>query len=477
MSESIISPTRPSVQELSTNPVLQEAFLPQNTVELATPLMLADHVMQKATGGTFTPETSQLDVEVSIAALHTGVAHNIVYFVWNQTVTPGDTLRTGRGLLTGAFVPGTSSKLLGPLTGPGNTGITGRRFRMSGLTPGVPVTWEVFVGATGYYEKIDFAAGSFPVDLCLSNDHRTLYVSMFSGNKVARYDPGNRWMTDGLMVAKTDFTGHTGSYGLAMHPTDSTRMYIARLSLNNVVEVDTRTGTVLRTFAVTSPLFLCVSADATKLFVVRQDNNTVVPITLATAVVGTGIAVGTQPWRLVARDTYVYVPCSTSNRVDRIHTGTHAVTSLSTGAGTSPTWLSLDPTGNRLWVLQKTPKNVRAIDTTTFTFTADPLVTPLTASSPNAALVSPSGKSMVVLGSGTGNDLETFALPAKGVVYESGTTGDMGVGVLSREGDIFGINVIDAGSLQHWHAARMEIDPTNAFWGSFLDVTFTGPLA
>jgi hypothetical protein len=240
--------------------------------------------------------------------------------------------------------------------------------------------------------------------------------------------------------------------------------------------VNTATGAVLQTFAITAPSLSVVSTDGTKLFVVRQPTNQIYPITLATGVVGTAISVAAGPWKPVAQGAYIYVPGSGSGSADaisRIAVSDHSVTTLATGGNTDAVALALvpnDPT--KMWVLEKTgTKRAREIDLTTFTFTGR-TVTGILSQSPNDLGISPSGRSMVIIGSGTGDDMQTFVIPAT-EEYESTAGGDLARIVISNEGDIFAINQVDAGMLHHWHSSSIEIDPTDDFWGGYMQVTAT----
>src|SRR5690606_27651401 len=116
--------------------------------------------------GTFIPMRSEVLVDVSYSALIGGVGHMSSFFAWNQKVAPGTDLMTGKGFEFGPFIPDTEHVTIGPSSGPGNTGNTGRKIWLTDLVPGEPVTWELVVGATGYYEEFTLAQ---PVDLALQH--------------------------------------------------------------------------------------------------------------------------------------------------------------------------------------------------------------------------------------------------------------------------------------------------------------------
>jgi DNA-binding beta-propeller fold protein YncE len=442
------------------------------TDDLDATYLSADHVIHAAKAGTFIPLATEVEVEVDWSGTLEGVAHVGGFFAWNQDTTPGTDLMTGVGFAGTSHITGTSIETIGPAGGPGSVGGASRRFRISGVQPGVETTYEVELGSVGYYESYELGAGSYPIDLALSLDGETLYVTQYTGNRVNRFDSGVRWSVDGMLEDRGSLNGHPGAYGIAVHPTDPDRIAVARSDADTVVEVNPHTNAIYGSYAVTDPHYLAYNADGTKLFVVQNGRDEVTPITIGGAV-GAAIAVGDSPWKPIVIGGYLYVACSGANRIDKIDTASHALTSLAMGAATTPVAVAADPDGDRLWVLEKASgtKRARAVDLATFAFTADDPVTGFTSQSANDLAVSPSGRSMVVAGSGTGHDMSTFVLPSKGVAYESATGGDLARLIISAEGDILAINNADTGVIHHWHAARVEIDPTSEFWGGHLNVT------
>ena len=441
---------------------------------LATTFAVADHIATTVViKGVFVPNSSSVEVEVGINGFLLGIAHINPFFAWNQTVAAGAEIRTGQSG-TNAWVANTSYKSIGSFDHPSfgaASGVT-RRFQITGLTPGVATTWQLVVGALGYYEEtILTPVGShLPLDIVFSPDQETVYVSVFWEARVRKYTAGDEMVKpEGFAQLIGDLHGHVGAYGLAQHPTDPTILYIARNGSNEVVEVDLERNVVLRSFAVTAPYWLAILPDASKLYVVRQAADGIVPITLATGSVGSLIATNDQPMRPVIVGTDLYVPCTGANSVQKISTTTDTVTAtLSLGAGNAPQALTAIPDGSALWVAEHTTARCREIVLPGFTLSGAQVDT--TGGNPFDVASSPTGKSLVVVGEGSYR-FWSFALPPLGIYHDRVTSAwvpELTRIAIDEGGDLYVIG--DDGTLGHWQGVRMDVNPADDIWGSYADV-------
>lgn len=432
--------------------------------ELSSTFTMADHLTVTAYAGTFTPTATTAMVTVGISGLMFGAAHIGAYFIWNDTVTAGDPLLTGDDFQSDPFVTGTEMKTIGPLSGPGNTGDAMRRLLLTGLTPGTETTFEVVVAAVGYFDS--YTTGDFPVDLAIDAAHERLYVTDFTSNKVEVFKTIWRSSSDRQLEKITEFASHTGAYGVATHPTTATRVFVARFGADQVVEINGLTGTVVSTWSVTDPYFLVADPNGTRLWVVRQGTNQVQPITLG-GTVGTAITVGAGPYKPVCNATHMFIPCATANAIYRINLSTLAVDNLALGASTAPVALDVSPDGTTLWVLEQTAQRAREVDLSTFTLTGES-ITSLGASTSDIQ-ISPSGKSLVIVRGALTTSMQTYVLPPAGVMYESADVQEISRMILGHDGSIYAL--ANGDDLMYvWHAANLEIDPTDNFWGGYLSV-------
>jgi 6-phosphogluconolactonase (cycloisomerase 2 family) len=437
--------------------------------ELASTYTNSDHTISKMMGGTFTPTTSTVEVDVQINSQLVGVGHESMFFAWNQTATGGSDLMTGQGFAATPHVAGTSVRTLGPLAGPGNIASGGRRFRITGLTPGTVCTWEVEVGATGYYGAA--TTDTLPYDLTLGSSGKHLYVANFTSNTVQVFETPDTW-DDAEDVQLVDTWTANSAIGICAS-TDGSKIYVADYAGDVVTERDSDTGEILRTFSVPDPHYMVASA--TTLYVTRHFNagNFITPVTLSNGAVGTPIALAGAAGKPVISGLYLYVTTSTGNNVTRITMSNNATTTLATGASTTPVALATSSDGSTLWVLEQLSARAREIATSTFAFTGN-LTTAVGSTSTDIAL-SPSGKSLYVVTGATTMNLQTFILPLKSstVRYESSTVGKLARVVVGPEGNIYALQYTDASRLHFWHGAKMTVDPTDAFWGSFAQVMIT----
>lgn len=423
---------------------------------------MADHVFtDPLVKGVFVPTSTAIDIDVALASQFSGVAHVGAFFIWNQTVAPGAELLTGAGAASGWTVAGTSQATVGPFSGDAVAN-TSRRLRITGLTAGVPVTWALIIGATGYYETLN--VGAFPNDVALSIDGRTAYVAVFTDNKLSVVNVGDRWYEEGISRVSSEITTQSGAYGVCVHPTDATKIYLSRFSANQVVQLNPSTGAVTKgPYSVTGPYWVITNSDGTKLFVIRQSANVVVPITLATDTIGSNITVPNGPWKPVRVGNYIYVPCSTGNAISRINTTDNTVTNLTV---TGPVAIAANHDGTKLWAVRQAANLAVEIDVATFALTGNQIST---STAKVDLAVSPTSKSLVVIG-GTGKEFQTFVLPQKGTVYEEADIANgLNRVVITPDGDIIALSS-NGNLVHHWHSAKTIIDPSNGFWGSFAEV-------
>lgn len=441
---------------------------------------VADHVFvtDGLLKGVFVPEATSVEVDVAYNGFLQGIAHVSSYFFWNQEVDPGTDLLNGKGLLdaTEGVVDGTSKETVGPSSAAGGIGKTSRRVRLSGLTPGEPVTWELGVGCTGYYEKLAVSTvGNVLIDLVMSLDARKVYVTDFTDGKVVVVKAANEWSVDGpASEIETEWTGHSGAYGILAHPTDSTKLYLSEFSTNNVLELNATTGATIRTFAMGgAPQWMAVTPDGTKLYVVV--GNAIKPVTLASGTVGSAISVGNTPGLPIVVGTHVYIPCAgTGDRIDKVRISDDTnVGNLALGADCNS--ISATPDGTKIWTAEEANR-IREVSVSSFALTGTQF-TGLTGQ-PKQVAVSPTGKSLIAVGAGGTDEWWSFVLPSKGAVYESVAGVVPGAGWLSRMlldtyGDVWTISTSHTTELHHWQCARLDIDPTSVFWGSFAEVVVT----
>jgi hypothetical protein len=486
------------VSNLVSSELVSSALEPY-VAEFTSAYEMADHTVTPALTGTFVPLTDEVEVAINWAGQFAGVAHISAFFAWNQQVAPGTALLTGQGFLNTPHVADTSYETVGSASSVPGTCDGGRIFRIGGLTPGTPVQWELEIGATGYSEEYtadDMAdpvsgAASLPFDLVLNPENTMLAVSQYTQDRVLLLNPGNSWVygTGGTIKEMGDLRGYNGPAGLCFNQADGFThfLYVCCLDDDIVKEVDITTNQVTRSWPVTDPTFVTTAGGY--LWVVSQTPATVTPINMSTGVAATAITVGGFPSKPVVAGDHIYMTCTTPNRVDRIHTGTQALESLSaTGVGQQPVAVAVTPDATKVWVLFRgTPvttenaENLQSLATSTFTWTGETGVVGgmnVAGTSGNDIAVSPTGKSIVAVSTSTdpaAHDLHTYVLPSKGVRYEYGNLADPGLAriVIGAEGDIHALEVGSGGGLHHFHAASLTIDPTDIFWGAHGSVTVT----
>lgn len=427
--------------------------------ELDVEFLTAAHTLIKAKGGTFTPTRSSHEVTVSVSGATRGTAHLALFFAWSQTAT-GDLL-TGDDIVGGAYVAGASYRRLGSMSATGTSGSFAYTFTLDGLTPGQLVTFEVDVAAVGYYGSMPIGNG--PQDLATGTyKGERLYVTDNPDGTVRAYK--TVWLPSADRQLVLDTTWTTGSaFGICTNPANG-HVFVC-LSAGSVVELDPADGSTVRSWPITSPTYVHIANDT--LFVVRQAAARVVPIPLSTGTAGTEIVVGAGPWKPVSDATYLYVPCSTANRVDRINLTTHATSTLALGAGSAPVAAAVNPANNDLWVLEQGQQRARSVDRSTFTLTGT-AITGLGASQADLA-VSEEGKSLVIVG-GSSPHFQSFRLPYPGVRYESAALAPFIRVIKSKlDGTIY-MNANSTDTLHYFHGARLDIDPTDDFLPGGLSV-------
>lgn len=431
---------------------------------LATSFLHADHVLTTLIAGTFTPTHDTHSVSVSLSGQAQGAAHIGVWLVWNDDVSAGSDLLTGDDFNSDPFVTGSSFKTIGACASSGNVMGLSREVVLTGLTPGLETTYEVVVASIGYFESE--VIGDFPNDLAIDADHQHVYVAAFSSNKIEVFKTVWRQSTDRKIEKVTEWTGHTGVYGLAAHPTDANIIYASRFTTDEVVEINASTGVVSDTWTITDPYYLAVEPDGSHLWVVRQGSNQVQPIAIGGAV-GTAVTVGAGPYKPDVDDSYLYVPCATGNRIDRIAFSNSAVTTLNLGASTAPVALSVSPDKQTMWVLEQTAQRAREVDLTTFSLTGESITG--IGGSGSDIQISPSGKSLVIVRGATTTSMQTYVLPASGTLYESADVQEINRMILGHDGSIYAVANGDD-TLYAWHCAYIDIDPTDNFWCGYADV-------
>lgn len=428
----------------------------------------AEHTVINMMRGFYTPQSDTILVDVGYSGKLEGAAHMTNFFAWNQGVAEGTDLLTGRGFLSGSYIAGTEYRTLGATSSPGNTGNARRQLVITGLTPGQPMVWQVDVGATGYMETL--YPGDYPLQIARTPNDRVLLVSAYTTNSVKKFDMGNRWSVDGVTREIDQFTVNT-VYGIATHPTDNSIFYAASNGAGEVYEMSVEDGSILRTFAVTTPYHLAVSRDGTKLYV-GNGGTSITPVTLADGTVGASITVGGYGGASVFRAVgdYIMVPATTGQQVNRITVADDSVTTLAMPtAGQEPRGLDAAADDeSTFWVTTRTPNEAFEVATETMQLTAAPRI-------PDAAIdgvpisiaASPTGKSVIIA---TGSRiLQTFVLPPKGVFYEE-AVGQGSFIDTDRFGDLWILNQ-NGNEMYHFHAARLDIDPSDDFWSGYADVS------
>lgn len=427
-------------------------------------------------GGTFTPLTSAVDVEVDWAGTVTGVAHVSTHFAWNQTVSAGTALMTGQGILLSPYIANTSSVNIEGAGGATTMAGANRRFRITGLTPGTPVVWEVGMGSTGYFEAIAAEAGGLYAGMGLSADNQLLYVTDYNLDKVHIFRPGNSWA--GGNYAKFEkvgeLVGHDTVIDVVAHPTNANLVYLALPTPGKVREVDVRTNQIVRSWDVPLVEFLTIHPDGSYLFATERYSHT--PINLGTGVKGTTVALAGSYLQkpAIASNGVHYIAGTLSDTIYRFTATGTANGTLAAGGAYDPVATSLNADGTRLWVLEQAMDRARSIDTGTFTWSADTAVTGMAAATPYDMRVSPTGKSMIITGTSPGS-YNSFVLPARSTAFETSDLGySLGRLMLGPEGDIYATKV-DGSALVHWHSVDLRIIPSDQpwgpFWGGHLDVS------
>lgn len=450
--------------------VLHSAHNNVDVFSLDVEYINADHVIRKMQGGTYTPASDRIIVEVGYNGKYEGLAHMSTFFAWNQSVSAGTDLLTGESFTTGnQYVTGTTYETVGPAAGPGNSANTRRRILIEGLTPGTPMVWEVDIGVTGYREDISDGK-DFPVQIAFNSNAEVMYATWFNSNQLVKYDPGNRWANDGVTSILAEWTVN-GAYGVATNPLDDDVVYVSSNSDSAVYELDAVTGETLRTFTMgSSPLYMEVSNDGTKLFV-GISSQAIQPIVLDTGTVQSSITVGgyggQQKFRAIG--DYIVVPCTTGERVDRITVSDGTVTTLAMPSGQFPRGVSAaKDDSTTFWVCTDGVDEVFEVNLADMTQTSTPVI-PASAinGAPRDLAVSPTGQSLVM-----GTDTHFFlsyALPPEGMLYEEGTGSSMSFIAKDRVGGVWIVRQT-SDYITHFHGAMITLDPANEFWGSYSDV-------
>lgn len=185
--------------------------------------------------------------------------------------------------------------------------------------------------------------GKEPSDLLLTSDGGSLLVSVAQERQIAVLNPAD--------LAETATIALPGSpSALAEGPSGT--YFVALGSQDSVVEVDLRSGEVVRTFTVQDePTDLAVSPDGSRLYVANLDADTISVIDLESGGIERSIAVGSSPSSITisADGAYAYVTNYRGGNVDVIDTASGDVIG-SIEVNYAPAYMTLSLDGTRGYV-------------------------------------------------------------------------------------------------------------------------------
>jgi len=234
--------------------------------------------------------------------------------------------------------------------------------------------------------------GDNPIDVAVSPDGTTVYVSNFDSGNVSVIDASTN------MVIATIAVGG-GPVGVAVSP-DGTTVYVVSNNTDSVFVIDTATNMVVGDSIPvgSTPENIVITPDGSTAYVTNFGSNNITVIDTATnTVVGDPIPVGTGSIDLaVSPDgTTVYVASGGSDSVFVIDTATNMV--ITTISVEDASNVAVSPDCTKVYVVSSDTTSVFVIDTATNTVVGDPFPV---GDEPRNAAVSPDGTTVYVTNSG-----------------------------------------------------------------------------
>lgn len=358
--------------------------------------------------GRFTPLGSTVDATIEVVGVSDGIAHIGGWLYYSQTVA--HPIRDG-SLTT---LPGVTKVALDVMRTV--AGFTAQR-HIIGLTPGVPVNYEVVVGVLGYYHYT--ASGvAIPTGLAGNSDGTYLYTADGGGTLAQWRTP--RTFEQALLSNPDEKTGETTCgtlpWSVAVNA-DGSKAAVGNRTSNSVTVVDTATMTPSLTISSAVPagsLSSVAYGPTGSLYVQGAATggtaNQLVKYDAAGAQVwSTNVANGFDASRIaVSPDgTKIAVPGLTSSAL-RVVTDAGASATVGSAVALggncgSCAWMPTGPGANRdVWCAVQTVKAARRVNTTTGAITATSDVCSTNASDLTTLCIDPlGGSAFVVAATGT----------------------------------------------------------------------------
>lgn len=288
---------------------------------LATDIYLTSPAAITLDEGTFTPRSSTVIIEVraSVGIIEGAGMRAILNFLYGDPAYAP--LNSEQQNVPN---PHASSKLIGPVSA---SGTVSRRFKLTGLTPGHPVKFEITGGIVGYENFIQLP--ETPVYLSSSQrdpapggvggfnwNLRDFFIAARGASKgmLIRSNHAVGDLRDEL-VATWDLPGITNSNNIKITP-DGTKVVCPNYVENTITVFDVATLEVQGTYALpggyTNPQTVAITPDSTKAYIacVGTSPGKILPMTIASGTFGTGWNAGNGPHNpAVSTDgTRLFVP-------------------------------------------------------------------------------------------------------------------------------------------------------------------------
>jgi YVTN family beta-propeller protein len=238
-------------------------------------------------------------------------------------------------------------------------------------------------------------AGSYPENIAITPDAKTLYVTNGTYYVNGSYSYGT---TVTPIAAATNTAGPPITvgiepYGLAITP-DGKTVYIANYGSGTVTPIATATNTAGPPITVGfGPLDIAITPDGKTAYVANADDGTVTPIATATNIPGPSITVGSFPENIAITPDgkTAYVANDESGTVTPIATATNTADPPIT-VGLDPLDIAITPDGKTAYVANDGSGTVTPIATATNT-AAPPIST---GTDPEKIAITPDGKTAYV---------------------------------------------------------------------------------
>lgn len=315
--------------------------------------------------GVFTPHASTVVVRFSCGATMYGVEQVFFDFLYTQSGTPGAPMNVS----TVSAYKSQSRFHVGSLSaGPGVS--TGRTYVLSGLTAGVPVSWELYLIDSTYASRIQVGAKPTYMDVV---DYSGYGPSGRQVNGTAQV--AQRYMavsnhddqTCQIVLIPNTWGDRPRFTTMATIPCGNISFYPrfspdgAYLSIpvtgGTLIVVETTGFTVARTVTLpagTLPVAVAHKSDGTVAWVTDDRSpGAIIPVTLATGAVGTPVVTNNGPifCRRRPGTNEVWICCQTAGTIQVLDASTATITHTITLTGhTAPALIDFTPDASKAYV-------------------------------------------------------------------------------------------------------------------------------